>query len=709
MRAFILAVTGLALGVAACSSYGTSVVDVTKTPDAKVASVSIVIPRSIQAGQTAHAVATLKDANGVLLKNRAIAWFSSSSGVANVDDSGVVAAVAPGNTVVSAVSEGVSGQAAIDVIPPPPTAIPVASVVVSINPPQVLVGQQPHATATLKDAQGNALSGRSVVWQSSNAQVASVASTGDISAVGAGTATITASSEGISGSAPLTVDVPPPIPVASIAVSPATGSLQIGGTLQLSAVTRDANNNVLTGRVISWSSGNASIASVSALGLVTALAAGSVQINVSSEGQVSAATITVAAPPPVPVASVSIAPSSPSLQIGSTVQLSATTRDANNVVLTGRVVSWSSATPAVATVSSTGLVTAVAAGTASVTATSEGKVGSTNVTVAAPPPTPVVTTVTVSPASASVDEGSTVTLTATVKDQLGNTMTGQSVQWSSNNTSAATVNQSGVVTGVLAGAATVTATVAGKIGTSSITVAAVTPPPPPPSGSFEPSGMTVITERPFSALNEDGWTDNGGIVQDATAPRSPSGVGTIVFPAGFTGGDAPAQTYPNKTFNVRTLYVSVWMKISANWQGHPTGANKVLHMYISGLNHAVLNLWGSGSGTMQIGILLQGIVNNGTGGTNANWYANLGPTGEIVRGRWYHIEVVAVGNTSGAANGSIDWWVDGVKNGSHTGIQYVGGDGIWEGINWSPTWGGSGSVVNSTMTMYFDHFRMSGK
>jgi hypothetical protein len=90
-------------------------------------------------------------------------------------------------------------------------------------------------------------------------------------------------------------------------------------------------------------------------------------------------------------------------------------------------------------------------------------------TLAITPPTPVVTTVTVAPTSASVVAGATTTLLATVKDQNGNVMTGQTVAWSTNNAAAATVNSTGVVTGVAAGSATITATSSGKTGTSSIT------------------------------------------------------------------------------------------------------------------------------------------------------------------------------------------------------------------------------------------------
>jgi hypothetical protein len=72
--------------------------------------------------------------------------------------------------------------------------------------------------------------------------------------------------------------------------------------------------------------------------------------------------------------------------------------------------------------------------------------------------------------------------------------------------------------------------------------------------------------------------------------------------------------------------------------------------------------------------------------------------------------VLAVGNTSGAANGSVDWWLDGVKIGSHSGIQYVSGNGTWgERIAWAPTWGGAGPNVPSEMYQFIDHIYVSGK
>ncbi|PYP94248.1 MAG: Ig domain-containing protein, partial [Gemmatimonadetes bacterium] len=115
--------------------------------------------------------------------------------------------------------------------------------------------------------------------------------------------------------------------------------------------------------------------------------------------------------------------------------------------------------------SGTGLVTGVSAGAATITATSEGKSGTAAITVTIVP----VASVTVSPATASIRTGSTQQLSAVTKDGAGNTLTGRVVTWASNNTAVATVNSSGLVTGVTSGSATITATSEGKNGTATIT------------------------------------------------------------------------------------------------------------------------------------------------------------------------------------------------------------------------------------------------
>jgi hypothetical protein len=154
------------------------------------------------------------------------------------------------------------------------------------------VGATLQLTATPRDAQGTALTGRTLTWSSSNANIASVTQTGLVVGVANGQTTITAAAEGRSATATISVSS---TPVASITVTPNGATLQPGATLQLSALTRDAGGSVLSGRTVTWTTGNASIVSVNSSGLVTAVAAGAVTITATSEGVSGTAIILTAA------------------------------------------------------------------------------------------------------------------------------------------------------------------------------------------------------------------------------------------------------------------------------------------------------------------------------------------------------------------------------------------------------------------------------
>ena len=193
------------------------------------------------------------------------------------------------------------------------------------------------------------------------------------------------------------------------------------------------------------------------------MAPGTATITAASEGRTGSATVTVS---PVPVANVTVSPSTVSLTTGATQQITVTTSDASGNVLTGRTVTWQSANTAVATVTQSGLITAVGPGSTTVTATSEGKTGTVSVTVTPPP----VGSVTITPSTATVNVAFTTQLTATVRDVNGATVSGASVTWSTDSPLIATVSQTGVVTGLSPGTATITATSGGKSGTATITV-----------------------------------------------------------------------------------------------------------------------------------------------------------------------------------------------------------------------------------------------
>ncbi len=487
------------------SDTATAVVSPVVVPVAAV----VVAPATanVMVDSAVQLVAIPVDSAGTALGGRAVTWTSGAAGVATVDGSGLVTGRAAGFAAITATCEGKSGSAAVTVAAPPPA--PVASVSVSPASASVSVGQTVQLAATPKDANGNPLTGRTVTWSSGNSGVATVSASGIVTGVSPGAATITAASEGKSGTAAVTVSS---VPVASVAVSPTSASVSVGQTVQLAATPKDANGNPLTGRTVTWSSGNTAVATVSASGLVTGVSAGAATITAASEGQSGSAAITVTS---VPVASVAVSPASASVQTGQAVQLTATPKDANGNPLSGRTIVWTSSNTAAATVNTSGRVTGVAAGSATITATSEGKSGTAAITVTAPPAPAPVATVAVSPASASVAAGQAVQLSAVTKDSAGTVLTGRTVTWASSNSGIASVSGSGFVTGVTVGAATITATSEGKSGTAAITVTA----PPPVTGSCLALPGPTITLSGLSTSPYQNTSLTSGTKIDATAAQ----------------------------------------------------------------------------------------------------------------------------------------------------------------------------------------------
>jgi uncharacterized protein YjdB len=270
---------------------------------------------------------------------------------------------------------------------------------------------------------------------------------------------ITASSEGWNGSTAVTVTR---VPVRSVTL-PTTATLVAGGSTTLSPVVEDANGVVVTDRVVTWSSSNTSVATVSSAGVVKSLITGTATIAATSEGTSGSTALTVT---PAAVGSVTLAPSSPTVISGSTVALAATVRDINGTAVTDREVTWTSSDDLVATVSTTGDVTGLAAGTATITARSESESGTAIVTV-----TPgAADTVTVTPATTSVKDGLAVQLTAAAVDAKGNAIIGRAFTWTSSETSVAMVSGTGRVTGRRAGLVTIRASLNGKSDTAQVTV-----------------------------------------------------------------------------------------------------------------------------------------------------------------------------------------------------------------------------------------------
>jgi uncharacterized protein YjdB len=157
------------------------------------------------------------------------------------------------------------------------------------------------------------------------------------------------------------------------------------------------------------------------------------------------------------------------VNVAFTTTLTATVRDVNGVVVQGAPVTWSTNSPTIAAVSQSGVVTGLSPGTATITATLGGRSGTAVITVQLAP----VASVTIAPAQLNLRDRNnerTGQLTATLRDALGNVLTGRTVTWSSSRTSVATVNQNGLVTAQDEGDATITATAEGRSGTALVRV-----------------------------------------------------------------------------------------------------------------------------------------------------------------------------------------------------------------------------------------------
>jgi uncharacterized protein YjdB len=392
-----------------------------------------------------------------------VTWSSADTTIAKVSATGVITGVKAGGPIaVTATSEGKSGSTMLTVTPKPGPANPVATIIVQPNPATVFIGQMLALSDTLKDASGNILTGRFVAWASSNTSIATVnLNTGVVTGIApGGPIAITATSEGKDGSTMITV----PAPVAAVIVEPTSATLPVGQSLALTDTLKDANGNVVVAPAVSWTSANTSVATVNAnTGVVTTLAPGApMAITATSEGISGSMTLTVTGP----LTTVVVAPNPSSVGLGQTNALSDTLKDAAGNVLTGHLVTWSTADRTIATVSNSGVVTGVAfGGPIAITATSGGQSGSTMLTVGPP-----VATIILEPASASIFFNQTLALSDTLKDANGNILIGREVTWTSSDTTVAGVTATGVVRPGRVGTVTITATSEGQSGTATVTI-----------------------------------------------------------------------------------------------------------------------------------------------------------------------------------------------------------------------------------------------
>jgi len=300
--------------------------------------------------------------------------------------------------------------------------------------------------------------------------------------------------------------------IAELTVGPSQVNLQPGDQQKLTPVVTDSSGASLPDAEVTFSSRDTRIADVSADGTVAAVAAGNTVVTARAGTYRFAIPVTVTDPPqstpvrntrPAPtVASVEISPDNvPTARVGDTIRLRSVARDGRGNQMAGQSASWRSSDNNVVSVDRTGVARAVGEGTARIIAQVGAYADTTNVDVQ-----PVaVNNVTLSPAQNTLNVGEALTLTAQLTDMDGNVLN-RTVAWSSSDPTVARVDNSGRVSAVSAGTATITASVDGQRSTARVSVRAAeaTPPEPPrPDPAADRQAIEDVVEQYRTAIQRE--------------------------------------------------------------------------------------------------------------------------------------------------------------------------------------------------------------
>ena len=528
-------VTAIALGEAIItattadgSNLSTScVINVGATP---AESISLnVTEASLKVDETTTLTATVLPETAT---NKTVTWKSSNEAIATVDANGKVTAVAVGEATITATTADGSNLSASCKV----TVVPTLAEIITLDKTEISLEATETATLVATVLPENATN-KSVTWKSSNEAVAIVDANGKVTAVAVGEATITATTaDGSNKSATCKITVAKTL-ATSISLDKTSATLKATETLTLKATVAPATT---TDKSVTWKSSNEAVATVDANGKVTAVAVGETTITATTtDGSNLSASckITIVA---TPAESITLNVTEVSLKVNGTTILTATVLPET---ATNKSVTWTSSNEAVATVDANGVVTAVAVGEATITATTtdgSNKSATCKITVAKT----LAESVTLDKTSATLKATETLTLKATVAPA---TTTDKSVTWKSSNEAVATVDANGKVTAVAVGETTITATTTdGSNLSASCKITIVATPAESitlnvTEVSLKVNGTTILTATvlPETATNKSvTWTSSNEAVAtvDANGVVTAVAVGEAIITATTTDG-----------------------------------------------------------------------------------------------------------------------------------------------------------------------------
>lgn len=569
-------------------------------------------------------------------------WSSSAVSVATVS-AGKVTGVSGGTATVTASYEGRSDSAEVTV-----GNVVTYSLVVSPESSSVNVGSSVSLSAVLKTyTNGKETASENVTskagWSSSPSGLVTVSS-GSVKGEKAGIATVTASysvnGTSVSGSASVTVS---DVIGYELEITPSSSEVKVGSSVALVAKYYKLTNGQRDGGTdvtskVTWSSSPSGLVTVSS-GSVKGVKAGTATVNASytaNGGTVSAsATVTVS---DVVGYELEITPKSSEVNVGSTVALVAKYYKLTNGIRDGGTdvtskVTWSSSPSGLVNVSS-GSVTGVKAGTATVTASYTANGGTVNASASVKVNDVITYDLVVAPETATVNWNETVSLKATYRTLTNGSVTStqdvtSSAQWTTSSSSVATVS-AGVVTGVSGGKATITAKYSGKSDTASITVndvydyeLEVTP----SSASIDYGEQVSLTATYCTVVNGV-RTTSSDVTRSATWKSSNSSVASVS--GGTVTGEDGGSATVTATYQGCSDTASISVRDVTTYEVEVTPASAVVNwdetVSLRATEHTVVNgertssiditssaIWSTADGS--VATVLKGVVTGVSGGT----------------------------------------------------------------------------------------------
>ncbi|MDE6737153.1 MAG: Ig-like domain-containing protein, partial [Treponemataceae bacterium] len=450
---------------------------------------------ALEIGKNATLQAKINGVNSTEVK-----WSSDKTGIATVDSNGKVTAVSAGTATITATAKADTTKKAACTV-----TVTKADIAVTLDPPELTLGIGEDTTLQAKI---NGVNSTEVKWSSDKTNVATVIN-GKVTAVSAGTATITATAKtDASKKATCTVKVEDAgiVQPSGITVAPTSLSLKVGDTKQINATITNEDNLDAEHKKITWCSENENIATVNDDGLVSAVSVGETTITAkTTNGKDATCAVTVTEAVNVTLDSAEL-----SLEVDETETLVPTITGTDS-----KAVTWKSSDETVATVDSNGKVTAKKKGAATITVTltaDKTKTAMCDVTVVEKDEV-MPDGVTLNKNNLSLKIGSTETLTATITNTTDVKNEYKTITWTSSDEKVATVDKNGKVTAIDAGTATITATTQNeKKATCTVTVTAQTT--TPVTVSEDEWNFVGKTDAPYSNL---GTPKTSGTGKDAQA------------------------------------------------------------------------------------------------------------------------------------------------------------------------------------------------